>query len=460
MKFISYFCNMDNKEATLQLGTQPVGKLLLQYALPAIVAMTAASLYNIVDSVFIGQRLGPLAISGLTITFPFMNLASAFGAAVGIGAATSISVKLGQKDYATAENILGNTITLNLIIGIAFSIVTLLFLDPILLFFGASHATLPFARDYMVIILAGNVFSHMYFGMNAILRAASKPRLAMFTTIFTVLMNTLLDYIFIILFDWGIAGAAYATILAQIIALVWQMKVFSNSKELLHLKRGIYRLRRDLVKNIISIGISPFAMNVCATVVVIFINLQLVHYGNDLDVGAFGIANRIIIIFAMLVMGVTQGMQPIAGYNYGAQKLDRMLRVVKLSMVAATAIMTAGWLIAMFGPYYCARAFTKDPTLIQLGIKAIRLAMLVYPIVGCQMVITNFFQSIGKVKVSIFLSLSRQLLILLPCLAILPLFYHVDGVWYAMPTSDFISTVIAAWMMKHYMKKFQQQQLQ
>ena len=201
-------------------------------------------------------------------------------------------------------------------------------------------------------------------------------------------------------------------------------------------------------------------MNVCATVVVIFINLQLVHYGNDLDVGAFGIANRIIIIFAMLVMGVTQGMQPIAGYNYGAQKLDRMLRVVKLSMVAATAIMTVGWFIAMFGPYYCARAFTKDPTLIQLGIKAIRLAMLVYPIVGCQMVITNFFQSIGKVKVSIFLSLSRQLLILLPCLAILPLFYHVDGVWYAMPTSDFISTVIAAWMMKHYMKKFQQQQLQ
>ena len=254
MKFISYFCNMDNKEATLQLGTQPVGKLLLQYALPAIVAMTAASLYNIVDSVFIGQRLGPLAISGLAITFPFMNLASAFGAAVGIGAATSISVKLGQKDYATAENILGNTITLNLIIGIAFSIVTLLFLDPILLFFGASHATLPFARDYMVIILAGNVFSHMYFGMNAILRAASKPRLAMFATIFTVLMNTLLDYIFIILFDWGIAGAAYATILAQIIALVWQMKVFSNPKELLHLKRGIYRLRRDLVKNIISIG--------------------------------------------------------------------------------------------------------------------------------------------------------------------------------------------------------------
>ena len=278
MKFISYFCNMDNKEATLQLGTQPVGKLLLQYALPAIVAMTAASLYNIVDSVFIGQRLGPLAISGLAITFPFMNLASAFGAAVGIGAATSISVKLGQKDYATAENILGNTITLNLMIGIAFSVVTLLFLDPILLFFGASHATLPFARDYMVIILAGNVFSHMYFGMNAILRAASKPRLAMFATIFTVLMNTLLDYIFIILFDWGIAGAAYATILAQIIALVWQMKVFSNPKELLHLKRGIYRLRRNLVKNIISIGISPFAMNVCATVVVIFIILQLVHY--------------------------------------------------------------------------------------------------------------------------------------------------------------------------------------
>lgn len=448
---------MDNKQATLELGTKPIGKLLIQYALPAIVAMTAASLYNIVDSIFIGQGVGPFAISGLAITFPFMNLSSAFGAAVGVGASTFISVKLGQKDYKTAENILGNTITLNLIIGISFSIVCLIFLDPILRFFGASDTTIPYARDFMSVILLGNVFSHMYFGMNAVLRAGSKPKQAMLATIFTVVMNIILDYFFIMVFNWGIKGAAYATVISQILALIWQIRVFSNKKELLHFKRGIYRLKKDIVKNIIGVGVSPFAMNVCACIVVIFINQQLVHYGNDLDVGAYGISNKIGFIFVMFVMGVNQGMQPIAGYNYGAQQLDRMMHVVKLAIIVATIIMTTGWLIAMLMPYYCSRLFTKDATLIGLGIKAIRINLLAFPIIGCQMVITNFFQSIGKVKISIFLSLSRQLLLLLPLLAILPLIYGLNGVWYAMPTSDVCASIIAAFMMMAYMKKFKNQ---
>lgn len=448
---------MDNKDATLQLGTRPVGKLLLQYAMPAIVAMTAASLYNIVDSIFIGQGVGPLAISGLAITFPFMNLSTAFGAAVGVGASTFISMKLGQKDYKTAESILGNTVTLNLIIGIAFSVVCLLFLDPILKFFGASEATLPYARDYMVIILVGNVFSHMYFGMNAVLRAAGKPRQAMYATIVTVVMNTMLDYVFIMLFGWGIQGAAYATVLAQVMALIWQLRIFSNKQELLHFERGIYRLRSDLVRNIIGVGISPFAMNVCACVVVIFINQQLVRYGSDLDVGAYGIANKVSFVFLMFVLGVNQGMQPIVGYNYGAQKIDRMIQVVKLSIIAATLIMTTGWLIAMFMPYYCARLFTKDPTLIQLGMKAIRISMVLFPLIGSQMVITFFFQSIGKVRVSIFLSLSRQLIFLLPALAVFPLFRGVDGVWYAMPFADGFAASIAAVIMLFNVKKFKKQ---
>ncbi|WP_276816132.1 MATE family efflux transporter [Segatella maculosa] len=448
---------MDNKDATLQLGTRPVGKLLLQYAMPAIVAMTAASLYNIVDSIFIGQGVGPLAISGLAITFPFMNLSTAFGAAVGVGASTFISMKLGQKDYKTAESILGNTVTLNLIIGIAFSVVCLLFLDPILKFFGASEATLPYARDYMVIILVGNVFSHMYFGMNAVLRAAGKPRQAMYATIVTVVMNTMLDYVFIMLFGWGIQGAAYATVLAQVMALIWQLRIFSNRQELLHFERGIYRLRSELVRNIIGVGISPFAMNVCACVVVIFINQQLVRYGSDLDVGAYGIANKVSFVFLMFVLGVNQGMQPIVGYNYGAQKIDRMIHVVKLSIIAATLIMTTGWLIAMFMPYYCARLFTKDPTLIQLGMKAIRISMVLFPLIGSQMVITFFFQSIGKVRVSIFLSLSRQLIFLLPALAVFPLFRGVDGVWYAMPFADGFAASIAAVIMLFNVKKFKKQ---
>ncbi|WP_311550473.1 MATE family efflux transporter [Prevotella aurantiaca] len=449
---------MGNKKATLELGQKPVGKLLAQYALPAIIAMTAASLYNIIDRVFIGQVVGKMAISGLAITFPFMNLAAAFGAAVGIGASTTISVKLGQKDYKSAENILGNTITLNLIIGLAFGGICLIFLDPILRFFGASDATLPYARDYMQVILAGNVFSHMYFGMNAILRAASKPRMAMFATIFTVIMNILFDIVFILWLHWGIKGAAFATIISQVIALCWQMKLFANKNELLHLKQGIYKLKSNLVKNIISIGISPFLMNACACIIVIFINNQLVKFGGDLAVGAYGVANSIAMIFIMFVIGLNQGMQPIAGYNYGAQKYDRMMQVVKLSIITATCIMFIGWSLAMFAPYYCVRLFTKDPELIQRSIKAISIIMMMYPFIGCQMVITNFFQCIGKVKVSIFLSLSRQLLFLLPLLVILPNFYNINGVWAAIPTSDFIAVVVSITIMTIYLRRLKKEQ--
>ena len=417
------------KKATLELGTKPVGKLLVQYALPAMIAMTAASLYNIVDRVFIGQGVGAMAISGLAITFPFMNLTAAFGAGVGVGASTAISVKLGQKDYATAQNILGNTISLNLIIGIGLSIICLLFLDPILRFFGASDQTLIYAHEYMVIILLGNVVSHMYFGMNALLRAASKPKQAMFATIFTVMMNVILDALFILVFKWGIQGAAIATILSQLMALMWQIKLFSNKNELLHFKKGIYKLKRKLVDNILAIGISPFLMNVCACIIVIFINNQLVRFGGDLSVGAYGIANGIAMVFVMFVFGVNQGMQPIAGYNYGAQKLDRLIRVL----------------------------FTTDKQLIDLGIKAIRVVMFCFPVIGFQMVITNFFQCIGKVKISIFLSLSRQLLILLPLLAFLPMIWDIDGVWYSMPISDFAAAVIAGVVMMWYMNKLKRQ---
>lgn len=448
---------MDNKKATLELGTKPVSKLLAQYALPAIIAMTAASLYNIIDRVFIGQVVGPMAISGLAITFPFMILAAAFGAAVGVGAATTISVKLGQKDYESAENTLGNTITLNLIIGLAFGGICLLFLDPILRFFGASDTTLPYARDFMQIILAGNVFSHMCFGMNAVLRAASKPRMAMFATIFTVAMNILLDAVFILWWHWGIKGAAFATVISQVLALCWQMKLFSNKNELLHLKRGIYKLKANLVRNIISIGISPFLMNACACIIVIFINNQLVKFGGDIAVGAYGIANSIAMIFIMFVIGLNQGMQPIAGYNYGAQQYGRMMRVVKLSIITAICIMLTGWTLAMFAPYYCARMFTKDPELIKGSIKAIQIIMMMYPFIGCQMVITNFFQCIGKVKISIFLSLSRQLLFLLPLLVLLPNFYGINGVWASMPTSDLISVIVAISIMTVYLRRFKKE---
>ena len=444
----------DKKQAALELGQKPVGQLLWQYALPAIVAMTASSLYNIIDRAMIGQIVGPEAIAGLGITFPFMNLSAAFGAAVGVGSSASISVKLGQKDYGVAQNLLGNTVTLNMIIGLSFMVVSLLFLDPILRFFGASDATLPYAREFMIVILLGNVVTHMYFGSNAVLRAAGKPRHAMYATLFTVGMNILLVIAFVWWFRWGIRGAALATVTSQTMALCWQIWIFSDKRELLHLKKGIYRLKRDLVKNIISIGISPFLMNATSCVIVIFMNNQFVRYGGDMSVGAYSIANSVVMMFFMFVMGVCQGMQPIVGYNYGAEKYDRMLRCLFIAIACATAILLVGWGLSMLFPREIARIFTSDPALIELSARGIKLDMLVFFVVGSQAVITHFFQSIGKVKVSIFLSLSRQLFLLLPMAYVFPLFWHLDGVWYAMPASDFGSFLMTIPMLLWYMKKF------
>ncbi len=437
----------------MELGTKPVGKLLTQYALPAIVAMTASSLYNIIDRAFIGQIVGPEAIAGLGITFPFMNLSAAFGAAVGVGASTCISVKLGQHDYKRAEQLLGNTVTLNLIVGFLFMVICLLFLDPILRFFGASEVTLPYAREFMIVILLGNMVTHMYFGMNAVLRAAGKPRHAMYATLFTVACNIVLVITFVWWFRWGIRGAALATVTSQTLALCWQMRILSDKKELLHLKRGIYRLRAALVKNIIAIGISPFLMNVCSCIIVIFMNNQFVRYGGDMAVGAYSIANSVVMMFFMFVMGMNQGMQPIVGYNYGAERYDRMFRCLWLTIAAATVILLVGWTLSMLFPQQIARIFTTDATLIALAARGIKLDMLVFFVVGSQAVITNFFQCIGKVKISIFLSLSRQLTLLLPMAYIFPMLWDLDGVWYSMPASDFGSFAMTIPMLVWYMKK-------
>ena len=445
---------MDNKQATLELGTKPVGRLLMQYALPAMVAMTASSLYNIIDRAFIGQVVGPEAIAGLGITFPLMNLSGAFGAAVGVGASTCISVRLGQKDYEAAEHLLGNTVTLNLIVGLLFMAVCFLFLDPILHFFGASNVTLPYAREFMEVILAGNIITHMYFGMNAVLRAAGKPRQAMYAVLFTVGMNIALIIAFVWWFRWGIRGAALATVTSQSMALCWQLWIFSNKKELLHLKRGIYRLKADLVKNIISIGVSPFLMNATACVVVIFMNNQFVRYGGDMAVGAYSIANSIAMVFFMFVIGVNQGMQPIAGYNYGAQNYDRMMRVLWLAIAVATCILLVGWALSMLFPRQLARIFTTDKTLIEMAARGIKLNMLVFFVVAGQAVITNFFQCIGKVRISIFLSLTRQLILLIPMAYILPLFLGLDGVWYSMAASDLGSALMTWPILFVFLSKF------
>ncbi len=444
---------MTEQNTPLALGTERIGKLLMQYAIPAIIAMTASSLYNMVDSIFIGHGVGALAISGLALTFPLMNLAAAFGSLVGVGASTLISVKLGQKDYDTAQRVLGNVLVLNVIIGLLFTVVTLIFLDPILYFFGGSDATVGYARDYMVVILLGNIITHIYLGLNAVLRSAGHPQKAMYATIATVLVNTLLDPLFIYVFDWGIQGAAIATITAQVLALIWQFKLFSNKNELLHFHKGIYRLKKKIVYDSLAIGMSPFLMNLAACFIVILINQGLQKYGGDLAIGAFGIVNRLVFIVVMIVMGLNQGMQPIAGYNYGAQQYLRVRKVLIVTIVAATLVTTFGFLVGMLMPELAVSIFTTDEELIRLSAKGLRITVVFFPIIGFQMVTSNFFQSIGMASKAIFLSISRQVLILIPCLLILPRYYGQFGVWVSMPVSDITASLIAGSMLVWQMKK-------
>ena len=455
---------MTDKKIPSELGTRPVGELLRQYALPSIIAMLASSLYNIVDSIFIGHGVDAMALSGLAVTFPLMNISTAFGAMVGMGSATLISVKLGQKDYQIAEKILGNAVVMNIAMGVVFAIVSLLFLDPILYFFGASEASISYAREYMQIILIGNVFTHMYFGFNALLRAMGHPKMAMRATILTVILNTILDPLFIfetinlgfVQFSgcgWGIRGAAIATILSQCISLVWQVRVMSDKRELIHFKRGIYRLNNYIVKEVLTIGLSPCLMNLASCFVVIFINRGLAEYGGDYAVGAYGIVHKMTFIFVMIVMGFTQGMQPIAGYNYGAKAYDRVTKVLKITITLATIVTTLAFVIGEFCPGVVARIFTSDEQMIEMAVVGMRYNCLLFPIVGFQMVAGNFFQSIAQPGKSIFLSLSRQLLFLVPFIIIFPHFWGIDGVWVSLPASDLVSSVISACLLGHYFRK-------
>jgi len=453
---------MVGNNAPTELGTQKIGKLLTQYAIPAIIAMTASSLYNMVDSIFIGHGVGPLAISGLAVTFPLMNLAAAFGSLVGVGASTLISVKLGQKDYDTAQRVLGNVVVLNLIIGLGLTAVALMFLDPILYFFGASESTIGYARDYMQVILLGNVVTHLYFGLNAVLRSSGHPRKAMVATIVTVTVNTVLDPIFIFGFGWGIRGAAYATVLAQIVSLIWLLKLFSNKEELIHFRPGIFRLQRKIVQASLAIGLSPFLMNLASCFIVILINNGLKRYGGDLAIGAFGIVNRIIFLFAMVVMGLNQGMQPIAGYNFGARQYQRVTQVLKITILCATGVTTTGFLVGLLIPDVAVSAFTTDPELIGLAAGGMRISVLVFPIVGFQMVTSNFFQSIGMAGKAIFLSLTRQVIFLIPCLLILPRFID-NGIWWSLPASDLMASLVSAclliWQFRQFKKMAQENSL-
>ena len=443
----------ENKAIPLELGTEKIGSLLMKYAGPAIIAMTASSLYNMIDSIFIGHGVGPLAISGLAVTFPLMNLSAAFGTLVGVGASTIMSVLLGQKNYEVANKVLGNVVVLNTVIGLIFMGVALMFLDPILYFFGASENTIVYAREYMQVILLGNVVTHLYLGLNNLVRASGNPKMAMVLTILTVILNVIFAPIFIFALNMGIRGAALATVIAQMVALVIILFYFSDSRKLLHFRKGIFRMDIRIAKDSLSIGLAPFLMNSAACLVTLFINQQLKSYSGDLAIGAYGIVNRISFLFIMINMGLNQGMQPIAGYNYGARKYSRVREVYMKTVKYATFVALAGFIVSIAIPHTAVSVFTSDPQLIDLAAKGLVLINLMLPLVGFQMVTSNLFQCLGMINKSIILSMSRQLLFLLPMLYVLPMFLNSKGIWISFPIADFLSSLLTFIMLLGLMKK-------
>lgn len=449
---------MPSNQSPQILGTAPIGKLLIEYSLPAIIAMTVVSLYNVIDSIFIGHGVGAMAIAGLAITFPLMNLIIAFCTLVGVGSATISSIFMGQKDVQRATLVLHNATILLLVNGILVTIVTLIFLDPILLFFGASHETLPYARDFMQVILFANPIAYLFVGLNNLMRATGYPRKAMLSSFLTVAVNVVAAPIFIFLFKWGIRGAAWATALAQLTGLIWVLSHFLNKNNYISFTRGYFKLRRRIVASILGIGMSPFLMNACSCIVVIIINTSLQNYGGDMAIGAYGIVNRMLTLFLMVVLGLTQGMQPIIGYNYGANRFDRVKQTLHYGLIFGGCITTLGFLANELMPGVIVSFFTDSPELLEVSRNGLRIMSAAFFIVGLQIVITQFFQSIGKSQISIFLSLSRQLLFLIPCLLILPRYYGTDGVWWSIPVADVVAFIVAVVAILRHIHKMTKKQ--
>ena len=429
------------------LGKERIGKLLLQYSIPAIIGMTITSIYNIIDSIFIGHGVGPMAIAGLAISFPLMNLVVAFCTLVSAGGSTLASIRLGQKDMKGATEILSHTLMLCITNSLFFGILSFIFLDDILTFFGASADTLPYARSFMQVILLGTPITYTMIGLNNVMRATGYPKKAMLTSMVTVVANIILAPIFIFHFEWGMRGAATATVISQLIGMVWVVSHFVKKDSTVHFEGNIWKMKRRIVESIFAIGMSPFLMNLAACFIVIFINKGLKEYDGDLAIGAFGIVNRIVFLFVMIVMGLNQGMQPIAGYNFGARQYHRVNQVLKLTIYGATLVTTSGFLVGELMPELAVSAFTTHEGLIERSATGLRIVVMFFPIIGFQMVTSNFFQSIGMASKAIFLSLTRQLLFLLPCIIILPMFWGSKGIWMSMPISDLAASIVAAVML-------------
>lgn len=431
-------------EKTKQLGENPVSQLLWKFSVPAIIGMIASSIYTVIDRLFVGNIVGADAIAGMSVTMPITFIMMAFGMLIGMGASPLVSIRLGEQKRDEAENILGNAFTLTLIISVLVTTLCLVFLDPLLTHFGASPHILPYGRQFISIILLGSLFNYISFGLSAVIRAEGNPRIAMMTLLINAGINIVLDFIFIYLLGYGIRGTAVATVISQAISATWVILHFRGKSNVLRLRLKYMPLRFDLIKGIFSIGMAPFSMQLTASVVIILFNQGLARYGGDAAIGAFGIINTIAMFVLMPIIGINQGAQPIIGYNYGARQLDRVKRTLKLAIVSATLLVTGGFILIQLFPTQLLGAFTSDKELISIGVHGMRLYLLVLPVVGFQIVSANFFQAIGKAGKSMLLSMLRQVIILIPLLIILPRIFHLEGVWYAGPISDFTSSLVTA----------------
>lgn len=429
----------------IELETKKISKLVWDYALPAIIGTMVNATYNIVDRIFIGQGVGSLAISGLAVTFPVMNLVAALGMLVGAGASSRISISLGRKDPERAEKILGNSFLLTIVLNLVFITLLMVFLEPILMAFGASEQTYPYAKEYLQIILPGNIFVTMTYSFNSMMRASGYPKKAMYTMLIGAVLNIALDPIFIFVFGMGIGGVAWATIISMFIGMLFVMYHFTRKSSSLRLRRKNIRFEKNILIAIVSIGLSPFFMQVAASSVAVLMNTSLKSYGGDLAIGAYGILLSLFMLIVMFVIGLNQGLQPIIGYNYGAEIYSRVKTAFYYGIKIATVVTTIGFLFGMFLPRLFARAFTSDAQLLALAENAMQISIVAFPVVGFQIVLSGYFQSIGQAKKSIILSLSRQIIFLIPSIIILPRIFGLDGVWAATPVSDLLAMILAVY---------------
>ena len=429
-----------------ELADRPVGRLLWQYSVPAVVGMLVMALYNVVDRIFIGQWVGPDAIAGLAVTFPIMNLATAIGVLVGVGASSRVSIVLGGGDRRQAEMLLGNAMTLTLVNAGIYILVFSIFIDEMLGAFGASEATLPYGREYMLTLMPGLLLTNIAFGFNNIMRASGYPKRAMATMLLGAVVNVMLDPIFIRVFDMGIVGAAIATDVAMAASAWFVLAHFARRDVSLRFHRGTYGRRWSIIWGIVSIGAAPALVNAASCAINAIVNRSLGEWGGDRAIGAAGIMITFTSLLVTVVLGICQGMQPIIGYNYGAGQMHRLKRAYWLAVGVSSLITLAGAVFGLFFPSAVARAFTSDPDLIAASDQALSLCLLCFPFVGFQVISTAFFQSIGKAGKSIFLSLSRQVIFLIPLLLWLPGCFGLAGVWGSFPISDFAATVATAGM--------------